>query len=345
MTLHAAPAASTRLAAIFADDPVSVDATSPTKQQRLLAALAIGLVAGVFSWLMQLRSGAHPDFEYVHTAARFVLDGQNPYHVMEGPPGSVAPFDQPLFYPLTALLLALPFAPFSIAVATGLFIAISAAALAYCITKDGMWRLHVFASSPFVFAATVGQFSPLLSVMAFVPAMGFLAAVKPNVGLALFLRSPNAKTVVGSLLLLAVSLAVLPTWPTDWLESLRRSVADDTHRAPILQVGGFVLLLSALGWRKKAGRLLLTLSLVPQALLFYDQLFLWLIPRTRNQSVLLTAASQAGMIIWYLSLGTNDNPVPAAYPFIVPFLFLPALGILLWQLRGDRASKKSAPKS
>jgi hypothetical protein len=337
MNSSAWSAVSAQLATIFADETVSVEnAVLPTQERRLLVALTIGVAAGLFSWLMQQRSGAHPDFEYVHTAARFFLEGQNPYHVMEGPPGSSAPFDQPLFYPFTTLLVAFPFAPFSIAVATGLFIAISAAALAYCITKDGMWRLHIFASAPFVLAATVGQFSPLLCVMAFAPAMGFLAAIKPNVGLALFLRRPNVKTVVGSLLLLAVSIVVFPTWPRDWLESLRRSVTDETHRAPVLQAGGFLLLLSVLAWRKAAGRLLLVLSLVPQALLFYDQLFLWLIPRTRNQSVFLTAASQAGMITWYLSLGPNDNPVAAAYPFVVPFLFLPALGILLWQFWSDR---------
>jgi hypothetical protein len=99
----------------------------------------------------------------------------------------------------------------------------------------------------------------------------------------------------------------------------------------VLQLGGFVLLLSAIAWRRPAGRLLLALSLIPQALLFYDQLLLWLIPRTRYQSIFLTAASQVGMIAWYLSLDANDNPVAAAYPFVVPFLFIPAMGVLLWQ--------------
>ena len=325
-------AASARVSSIFADEPIfDPDAPSPSRQRRVIVALSIGIVAGVFSWLMQQRTGATPDFEYVHTAARFFLKGENPYHLMEGPPGSSAPFDQPLFYPFTTLLLAIPFATFPIAVATGLFIAVSTAALAYCITKDGMWRVQVFASAPFVMAATVGQFSPLLSVMAFLPALGFLAAVKPNLGLALFLRSPSLKTVIGSLLLLAVSIAVFPTWPTDWQESLRRSVSDETHRVPVFQMGGFILLLSALAWRRPAGRLLLALSLIPQALLFYDQLLLWLIPRTRNQSVVLTGVSQVGMMVWYLSLAPDENPIPAAYPLIVPFVFLPALGIVLWQ--------------
>jgi hypothetical protein len=41
-------------------------------------------------------------------------------------------------------------------------------------------------------------------------------------------------------------------------------------------------------------------------------------------------------MLLYLSLDPNENVILAAYPFIVPFLFLPALGILLWQRRGAR---------
>lgn len=313
--------------------------TAPGKAQRLGVAIAIGVLSAIFSWLMQQRTGAAPDFGYVHQAATFFLDGQNPYHAMYRPTAAPYPFDQPLFYPFPALLLVLPFAAFGLALATALFIGLSSAALAYCITRDGLWRIHVFASAPFVFAATLGQFSPLLMLMAFAPRMGFLAAIKPNIGLSLFAHRPSVQAVVGSLALLALSVAILPTWPADWLDSLRRSVGDSTHRAPIVQAGGFLLLLSAMVWRRPEGRLLLVLSFVPQALLFYDQLVLWLIPRTRNQSILLTAASQAGMIFWYLSLGPGDNPVPAAYPFIVPFLFLPALGILLWQVRVDRTPR------
>jgi hypothetical protein len=70
--------------------------------------------------------------------------------------------------------------------------------------------------------------------------------------------------------------------------------------------------------------------------MFYYQLPLWLIPRSRTQSVLLTAASQVGMIWWYLSLDPGENVILASYSFVVPFLFLPALGILLWQQWGKR---------
>lgn len=326
------------------DDAAAPAAVTPSGRRRIAVALAIGIASGVFSCMMALRPGAAPDFAYPQTAARLFLEGQNPYAVMEGPPGSPAPFDQPFFYPFTALIPLFPFAFLPTALATGLFLGLSSAALAWCITRDGWWRLHIFASAPFVIAASVGQFSPLLMVMAFSPWAGCLAAVKPNLGLALFLRKPNVPAVVGSVLLLAISVVVFPEWPADWRESLRRSVSDQTHRAPVVQAGGFVLLLSVVAWRTAAGRLLLALSLVPQALLFYDQLPLWLIPRTRAQSVFLTAASQAGMVIWYLSLRPGENVILSGYSYIVPTLFLPALGVLLWQhrarTRGARAHQR-----
>src|SRR6185503_17954516 len=101
--------------------------------------------------------------------------------------------------------------------------------------------LHIFASAPFVMAATLGQFSPLLMAMAFVPALGFVAAVKPNLGLALFVRRPSWMAVVGGLLFLGLSIVVFPSWPFDWLESLQRDVTDrHAHSMPVMVMGGFL---------------------------------------------------------------------------------------------------------
>lgn len=317
-------------AAFTAEDPPSPETAPPSRRDRIRWALVVGLLAGLFCWVMARRDGATPDFEYPHTAARHFAHGENPYEAMRGDTALAPPYDEPLFYPFTTVLAVLPLAWLSADAAAGLFFGLSSALLAFLVTRGGLWRLHLFASAPFVMAAALGQFSPLLMSMAFVPALGFLAALKPNLGLALFVRRPTWKAVAGGAAMVAISLAVLPSWPLDWLESIRRDLGErNAHSAPVVQAGGFLLLLAALAWRRAEGRLLLALSLVPQQLFFYDQLPLWLVPRTRNESVLLTGLSQLAMLAWYIGLDEGDLLVFTAYPFVMLFLFLPALGLVL----------------
>jgi hypothetical protein len=279
---------------------------------------------------MATRKGAVPDFLYPLTAARLFLQHANPYVEMSGSIGAPEPHNGPLFYPFTAILIVMPFAWLSGPVACGAFFGISAGLLAFLITHDGLWRLHVFAGASFVTAATLGQFAPLLMVIAFAPWAGFLAAVKPNLGLALFVRRPSWATIVGCFAFGAIAVALLPSWPTYWLDELRRGgSAARIHAIPFLQTGGILLALAALAWRRPAGRLLLAMGCIPQALFFYDQLPLWLIPRTRQQSILLTACSQLAMVLWWLLREGGDSAVRSAYPYVIALLYLPALAIVL----------------
>lgn len=305
-------------------------------RHRVIAALGVGLLAGLLCWLLASREGAVPDLLAPLTAARRFLGGENPYWTALGPMGKT-PFDEPLFYPFTTVLAVLPFAHLTTAAASGLFFGASSGLLAFFITRDGLWRLHVFASAPFVVAATLAQLSPLLCVAAFVPAAGFLAVLKPNLGLALLVRRPSVKALLGCAVLVAISVAILPSWPADWMASLRKDVsARHIHLAPILQWqwGGALLMLAAFGWRRPAGRLLLAMSCVPQLLFFYDQLPLWLVPRTRKESILLTACSQLAMILWFLLRETGDSLIRSGFPYVVALIYLPALAIM-WRHRRD----------
>ena len=325
-----------------ADETPSPDARPVPLRHRIWTAIAIGVISGCFCWLCSLRPGSVADFFYPHTAARLFLDGQNPYVVM-GTSAEALAKETTLYYPFTAVLAALPLARLSLGVASAIFFGLSAGLLAYFITRDGLWRIHIFASSSFVLAALLAQFSPLVMAMAFAPAAGFVAALKPNIGLALFARRPSVRAAVSAAAFVGVSLLVFPSWPVHWLRNVRADVTETAvHVMPIRAFGGWLLLLSLLHWKRASGRLLLVMSCVPQLLFFYDALLLWLIPRTRKQSIFLTACSQAAAVSWYFFLREGQSIVRAAAPSVIWLIYMPALMLVLWQWRQERVTASTS---
>src|SRR5687767_10997999 len=94
----------------------------------------------------------HPgDFGIVWFGAKALLHDANPY-VLVGP-GLVYEWPWPQAYPVTAMVMAMPFTLLPQLPATLAFVWISAAVLAYAVTVDGWYRLPLFLSSAFVVAA------------------------------------------------------------------------------------------------------------------------------------------------------------------------------------------------
>jgi hypothetical protein len=238
------------------------------------------------------------------------------------------PFESPLLYPLPTVLLVVPLARLSLAAAGGITMGLSSALLAFVLTRQGWHRLWMLASAPFVMAISLGQWSPLVTVAALEPALGALAILKPNIGLAAFAYRPSLRMALGCAVVFALSLIALPRWPLEWLHAIRSLPG---HPAPILAVHGvgIVLLLAAVRWRTPEGRLLLVSACVPQLLLFADQLPLLLVARTRNELVALTACSQIGFVIWFLMLRDGDLYVLKAAPYVLLFIFIPTLVLVL----------------
>jgi hypothetical protein len=306
--------------------PAPLNASPPAFRQRLLVALGIGIVSGVAAYLLHARHGFWPDFVFPWAAARHLLAGRDPYAALPG--GLPEPFESPLLYPLPTVLAVIPLARLSLAAAGGIMMGLSAALLAFILSRGGWYRLWMLASAPFVMAINLGQWSPLIAVAALEPSLGALVTLKPNIGLAAFAYRPSRRMVVGSILVLALSLIALPRWPIEWLHAVRSLPG---HPAPILVLRGvgLVLLLAALRWRSPEGRLLLVSACVPQLLLFADQLPLLLVARTRGELVAITACSQVGFVVWFLLLKDGELYVLKAAPYVLVSVFLPALVTVL----------------
>lgn len=253
---------------------------------RLAITTAIGLLSAILSYLHKTTAGHAADFMWPYLGAKLFLAGSNPYAgIMAGIPYD---FDAPLFYPLPTILLILPFTYLPPVAAGALFFGLSSALLAWALTQDGMyWRLLTFLAAPYWIALTSNQWSPILTAIMLLPSLHALAILKPNLGLPIFIALPRLRPILIGTTLLGLSILLLPSWPFDWLHNTRAS----RHPAPFTIFPGVLLLAALLRWRDYRARLLLALAVVPQRLLFYDQLMLWLVARTPKESLLLTLCS------------------------------------------------------
>ena len=292
----------------------------------MIGALSGLLAYAQFTW----RNCLACDFTTFWRAGRHVLAGEDPY--MHITPSGAYPWDAQYFYPLTAALVAAPFSLLPPKIAGALFFGGSAALLAYAVSKDGWGRMPLFLSTSFMVAAAVGQWSPLITAVTLLSAAQVLALAKPTLGAAAFLYKPTWKAALAGGIFLLISLWVMPNWPMSWWLELQDRQTSLQYKLPALTLFplGLLLLAAGLRWRKPEGRLLLALALIPQNMWFYDQLQLWLIPRSLKESWLLTILSWLAYGVWrWHSAGTSlGDPAGRPDAFVLVFCYLPALALL-----------------
>jgi hypothetical protein len=290
------------------------------------AAVVIGCLIAAVSWIaFPFTHGA--DFAQFHFHARNWLAGRDPY--VGGFPilrqTRVVP--EPFFYPFPTLFVLAPFALVPLRAAMALFVGSSTALLAWGILAKSPERLPMLLGAGFIAASGLGQWTPLVTATLLIPALGFLAVVKPNVGLASVADDPSAIRILGGGALLLVSLAFQPNWPAEWMANLRSM---PPHPSPILLPGGFLALLALARWRRPEARLLVAMACVPQLMYFADQLPLWLVAKTRRESILLSATS---LVAWAISLQALNRPggMPAfeSDALVLLGVYAPALAMVL----------------
>ena len=307
---------------------------SRTVTTRIVIAILAGIAGGLYCYFsLKAAGGPRPadDFTWHWLAARALIEGQNPYIVITA--GGPYQLDAPYVYPLTTAIAAIPFALFlAPAAAAATWIGVGTALMAFAVTKEGYTRLLMFLSMPYIWAANSGQFSPILTAACLLPWLGFITPVKPQIGIVALAYKPSRIAIYGAIAFIALSLLINPAWPREWLDVLPHRVPG-VYRSPITVLGGPLLLLAVLRWKRTDARLLLLMSLVPQNMLFYDQLLLWLIPRTKNELMILGILSMVAPLIasFFIPQGVlNIQVVNRAYaPFIVALIYLPCLIMVL----------------
>jgi len=294
-----------------------------SNRAHLLLTIAVSLLSALITYVRLLNGNiVAADFTWAWRGARLLVEGSDPYALIR--PEGAYPYNDYLYYPLPALLIALPLIPFAGPSAGAIFIGISSGLLCWGLLKEQpKHSLLLFLSAPYVYALISVQWSPLITAAAFLPVLGFCIPAKPNLGIAILIAYPHPRRTALAALSVLISLIIMPTWPL----ALFRSLPAHLNYVPLFNWFGLPVMLAALFWRRSAARLLVVMACVPQRLI-YDQLALFLIPQTLRQMVMMIIGGWLGI---FLGLIFDDGI------WALSCVYLPALACILIQERASIA--------
>jgi SAM-dependent methyltransferase len=300
---------------------------------RLILCALLACIAGDYARSQIAVRPVPPDIAQVWYAARAVLHGQNPYALIG--PGRAFEWPAPLFYPLPAALVAVPIAPFPERTAVFLFVALGVGALCWALTTDGWGGLWALTSISVQQAVLVAQWSPLLAGATALAPLAVILVAKPTVGAAVFAYRPSKWAIGGAIALTLLAFLLQPGWMPEWHHALTAaSVGRGSpfpYLAPIAQPGGILVLLALMRWRRPEARLLVALACVPQTMLPYEGVLLFLIPRGWRQMLALSALSWASTILARQVMGAKEitETILAYAQTMTLLLYLPCLLMVL----------------
>ena len=310
---------------------------------RVLFALVLGIVAALYAYdthRMFLSIGQSPDSLFLWRGTRILLAGGDPYDLATWRSMPVGETDlaawksviEPLYYPLPALLIWIPFSLGSFLVGSAAFVGLGAALFVFAMSRGGLHRIWFCGSVPFILALRFGQWSTWLTAAALLPMLSFLLPAKPNVGLPLVLAKPTRPMIVGSILILALSFVVMPRWPFGWYGTVTGAFTQTVpHPAPVTAFRGLgaIALLAILRWRRPEARLLVLMACVPQLPFWADQLPLATIAQTRREVIWSMLGGHLCFIGWFLFAPKVVYYVPVMQPYALIGTYVPALIMVL----------------
>lgn len=287
----------------------------------LALSFLIGLLVAFLVYAIPSHSNNAGDFAWALSTAQAIVESRDPYDFVADA------LHVP--YPLPVALFGLPLIWLPTTFAAAIFVGLSSAILAWGIFRSGEpWRLWVFASFPFFTALYFRQWSPLITAAWFVPVLApLLVLIKPQIALPVAVERVTGQGLLLALGVLLVSLIYDATWPIRWM----RMLGPYERVVPVLELPfGPLLLLALLRWRDSHARLLLFMSVLPMRGL-YDLCPLWLIPKTRQYAARLALLSWTIYPLMAIEAKTSL--------FVVPILYLPALGSVLWPTVSERRTR------
>lgn len=315
----------------------SPDAPGSAYNIRWRVALVGGLVAGVIALLRWKYSAViESDLDHLWHAARAVLSGTNPYEAVG--PGKAFEWQWGVLYPLPAILLVTPLTVIPVVAARMAFSIVAGATLGFAMGPRWRTLWPLFMSEAFFLSVSRNQWSTFMLAAVWFPALGFVIAAKPNIGL--IALAAQRREALPRVVLLAGALTVLafivrPTWLMEWLALAR---AAPNKEIALLQPAGFLLLAAVILWRTVEGRLLLTAAIVPQTPSVYDALLLFPVCQTRTQSVLLALLTHGAQftVLQFGPYESYDAYYAAMAKIVVLMIMLPALALAFVNRAGDR---------
>ena len=271
---------------------------SPKRAQRILVAILIGLFAASLHYFKPGGNGGLSDFSTVWYGSSLIAKGLDPYSMVG--PHRIIDLPSPVFYPAPALVAVLPLTVFSVEHAGVVFVFISAALLAFGVTRESWYLLPLFPSVPFLTSARLGQWSMLMTAALYIPTIAALAICKPQASIPVVAASTKTKTwlaaALGGGVLIALSFILLPGWPVEWMKVLHSA---EYFRAPILTIVGAPVAAVLLRWRNPEAWLIFTAACLPQTWYPYNALILLVVAATYREACMLSLISSAGWLVTY----------------------------------------------